>query len=74
MPERFLPIAEVQHIAGDVSRATVWRWSRIGILPKPVALGPKKRGWRQSELRDWAENPRLWVENHRVTTASVSRR
>ena len=36
-----------------VSRMTVWRWSRDGHLPAPLALGPNRIAWRESEIVAW---------------------
>jgi predicted DNA-binding transcriptional regulator AlpA len=33
-----------------VSRATVWRWVRRGILPKPVSISPGCTRWRGDQL------------------------
>ena len=34
----------------DVSRPTVWRWVRDGLLPPPESLGPNTRRWRVATL------------------------
>lgn len=33
-----------------VSRITVWRWSKQGILPKPIPIGPNCTRWRGDEV------------------------
>ena len=33
-----------------VSRATIWRWSQKGILPRPVQLSPGCTRWRLDEI------------------------
>lgn len=33
-----------------ISRITVWRWSRSGLLPQPVRLGPGTTRWRLSDI------------------------
>ncbi|HCE38790.1 MAG: AlpA family transcriptional regulator [Alcanivorax sp.] len=37
----------------SVSRATVWRWTREGNLPRPVRLGPATTRWRLADLEEW---------------------
>lgn len=37
----------------SVSRATIWRWTRDGQLPKPVSFGPGCTRWRLSELEQF---------------------
>ncbi len=36
-----------------VSRVTWWRWTRKGMVLKPVRLGTTLIGWRMSELQVW---------------------
>ena len=36
-----------------VSRNTIWRWSKIGDMPKPVKLGPNCTRWEFSTIQDW---------------------
>jgi prophage regulatory protein len=33
----------------SVSRQTIWRWTRQGVLPAPVHIGPAAR-WRHSDI------------------------
>ncbi len=33
-----------------ISHGTIWRWARAGLLPAPVRLGPRKIGWRISDI------------------------
>lgn len=42
--------ALAQHFS--VSRTTVWRWSKIGRLPRPHKLSPGVTAWRKSELKE----------------------
>lgn len=35
------------------SRPTVYAWIEAGILPQPISLGPRLRGWPVQVLRDW---------------------
>lgn len=34
----------------SVGVATIWRWSALGIIPDPVALGPGTTRWRVREI------------------------
>ena len=36
-----------------ISKPTVWRWVREGILPAPVSLGPRCSRWKLSDLLAW---------------------
>jgi len=33
-----------------VSRATVWNWTRSGILPQPKKVGPNTTRWDDDEI------------------------
>jgi prophage regulatory protein len=33
-----------------ISRATVYRWIEIGLLPHPIKLGPSRVGFLESEI------------------------
>ena len=45
---------EVQELLG-ISKATLWRWARAGLLPPKRVIGPNCVGWLQSELEAWME-------------------
>ena len=49
-----------------VSKTTLWRWRREGILPQPLKLGPRMIGWEKSTIDNWLENQRsnLTKETH----------
>ena len=42
-----------------VHRTTWWRWVKQGIAPKPVAIGPRAKAWKLSELQRWQRGE--WV-------------
>jgi prophage regulatory protein len=42
--DRILRVQRVAERLG-VSTPTVWRWSRAGILPAPIHVGPRVTGW-----------------------------
>ena len=37
----------------NVSPSTVYRWSIIGIIPKPISIGPNKTMWLKEEIDKW---------------------
>ena len=37
----------------DISRKSVWDWTRLGRIPAPVRLGPATARWRLSALAEW---------------------
>lgn len=37
----------------EISRATLWRWERQGLMPKKRQLGPNAVGWLESEIEEW---------------------
>lgn len=36
-----------------VSRTAIYLLIKQGLFPKPVVLGPRRRGWRLAEVRAW---------------------
>ena len=39
-----------------VSRTTLWRWERQGLLPPRVSVGPNTRGWLAETIdRFWSQ-------------------
>jgi prophage regulatory protein len=38
-----------------VTRVTLWRWCRQGLLPKPLQLGPNTTGWTVQEIDAWIQ-------------------
>ena len=49
MIERLLRLPEVRSLSGQ-SRSTVYLRIAQGVFPKPIALGPRMVGWRESEV------------------------
>lgn len=45
-------ISTIMTLAG-VSRATVFRHAKAGILPKPIQLGPQAVRWTVAEVRKY---------------------
>ncbi|NAZ38157.1 AlpA family transcriptional regulator [Rubellimicrobium sp. CFH 75288] len=52
--DRILRRPEVESLVG-VKRSTLYDWMARGSFPKPVALGPRLVGWRQSDVTTWLE-------------------
>lgn len=40
-----------------LSRSTLYRRIADGSFPAPVSLGGAAKGWRRSDLEEWAQNP-----------------
>ena len=49
MPERILRLPEVKSVIG-ASRSTIYSRIREGLFPRPISLGPRMVGWRESEV------------------------
>lgn len=49
---RILRPNELAHKLG-VSRVTLWRWERQGLLPAKAQIGPNTVGWLESEIDAW---------------------
>lgn len=54
MAERILRRPEVEARTG-LSRSTIYLWIQQGEFPKPVALGARLVGWRESDVNAWLE-------------------
>ena len=52
MAERILRRPDVENITG-LSRSTIYAWMERGEFPKPVALGARLVGWRESDIEAW---------------------
>lgn len=52
--ERILRRPEVEARTG-LSRSTIYLWIQQGEFPKPVALGARLVGWRESDVNAWLE-------------------
>jgi prophage regulatory protein len=55
MPESILRLPEVIRRARR-SRSSIYRDAAAGTFPKPVALGPRAVGWRESDITAWIES------------------
>jgi prophage regulatory protein len=52
MNERILRRPEVERRTG-LSRSCLYDWVRRGEFPRPVALGTRMVGWRESDIEAW---------------------
>lgn len=52
---RILRKHEVLDVTG-ISAATVYRWIKDGLFPRPVKLGPNSVGWREADVLSWLES------------------
>jgi len=39
-----------------VSRASIWRWVRMGKLPQPILIGERTRRWRSTDIEALLES------------------
>ncbi|BBO72073.1 hypothetical protein DSCA_60030 [Desulfosarcina alkanivorans] len=44
---------ELKEKLGGVSSVSVWRWTRDGLFPKSLKIGPNTAGWIESEVDDF---------------------
>jgi len=57
MDDRILSVADLTRLLG-VSRTTVWRMTRDGLLPTLIEISPNRRGLPASEYRAWLASRR----------------
>lgn len=55
-PDRLVRLPELKALLGGVSTASVYRWVKLGILPKPQRVGVRGVGWRLSEIEKLIQN------------------
>ena len=51
MPESALMSAKELSALINRSRASIWRDTKAGRLPQPIAIGPQARRWRVADVR-----------------------
>jgi len=51
---RILRRPEVEARCG-LSRSTIYAWVQAGAFPRPVALGARLVGWRETDVQAWLE-------------------
>lgn len=55
-PDRLVRLPELKALLGGVSTASVYRWVKRGLLPKPQRIGVRGVGWRLSEIEKLIQN------------------
>lgn len=50
---KFIRVNELCERLGGISRTTLWRWERRGLIPRKRQLGPNTVGWLESEIEAW---------------------
>lgn len=55
MTSRILRRPDVERITG-LSRSTLYAMMADGTFPKPVKLGKRAVGWRQSDISEWLDS------------------
>lgn len=55
-PDRLVRLPELKILLGGVSTASVYRWVKRGLLPKPQRIGVRGVGWRLSEIEKLIQN------------------
>ena len=41
-----------------VTRQTIWRWVREGVMPPPLRIGKAATRWEDSTIRRWEDSKR----------------
>jgi predicted DNA-binding transcriptional regulator AlpA len=63
----WMSMNQLREFCGGVSRASVYRWIRLDILPLPVQLGPGKVFFSRREVREsLARRPRSVIRKSPV--------
>lgn len=56
MPEsvgiRIIRLSVVERKVG-VKKATIYRWMKEGLFPRPVSIGRRAVGWLENEIDEW---------------------
>jgi predicted DNA-binding transcriptional regulator AlpA len=53
--DRMLTPTETANLV-TLNRSSLWRMSREGRFPKPIALTNSRKGWRWSQVRKWLDD------------------
>lgn len=54
--DRLIRLPELKRLLGNPSSASVYRWVKSGLLPKPQRIGIRGSGWRLSEIEALIRN------------------
>lgn len=52
MENKIIRINELADTLG-ISKVTLWRWRKEGILPKPIQIGSRVVAWREDTINEW---------------------
>jgi prophage regulatory protein len=39
-----------------MSKSSLWRWQKAGILPEPIKFGNRVLGWRKATILQWLDS------------------
>lgn len=53
--DRIVRLCEVASFLGVTNR-TLLNWRKLGILPTPIKIGPRAKGYRESTLRKFLDD------------------
>ena len=56
MTDRVIRPKELRQLLGGVSKSTLWRWVAKEQFPRPMKLGERAVGWRQSTIDAWLDS------------------
>ena len=51
-PCRLLRVHQVALLLG-IHEMTVWKWQRVGKMPKPIQVGDNTTAWRAIDISEW---------------------
>jgi predicted DNA-binding transcriptional regulator AlpA len=68
----FMPDHELCHLLGDISHATLWRWTKARLVPAAVKIGPNRNGRRREEVREYQADPEAWRAAHGESLANYA--
>ncbi len=43
-------------VVPGISRTTLWRWIKTGKFPRPINVGPRRIGWKESTIKTWLDS------------------
>jgi len=56
MMRKILSPVATRAAVGNPDRKTIYNWTRKGLFPEPVQIGPNKIGWYADEVEAWLES------------------
>lgn len=71
MTDAILRLPAVKQRTG-LSRSTIYMYISLGTFPSPVPLGPRARGWLESEVDSWLASQISRRASGRKQPASVA--